>query len=158
MNGELSIRSGMTSFQLKILACVLMLIDHVAEFLPEMPVWMHWIGRLSAPIFFFLIGWSCMYTSNRKRFLLRLYLASVGMSLIQAVSYLLPPLSSGVMLNPIGNNIFATLFQMSLIICLLSAPPHGTRTTTQHLDLHRGAAHHRRGDDLRRLLHRCPAL
>ncbi|KAA8820613.1 hypothetical protein CSQ85_02205 [Bifidobacterium rousetti] len=108
----------MSSFALKVIACVFMFIDHMAQFLPGMPAWMHWIGRLSAPIFLFLIGWSCVYTSNRKRFLLRLYLASVGMSIIQATSYIFARPDA----QPIDNNIFATLFQTSLIICLLSAP------------------------------------
>lgn len=39
----------MSSFGLKILALVLMVIDHMAEFLPGIPVWMHWLGRLAAP-------------------------------------------------------------------------------------------------------------
>ncbi|KFI51865.1 TraX family protein [Bifidobacterium callitrichos] len=110
----------MNSFQLKVLACVLMVIDHVAEFLPGMPIWMHWIGRLSAPIFYFLIGWSCVYTSNRRRFLLRLYVASVGMSVIQALSSMFSSTLPELNVYPIENNIFATLFQMSLVICLLS--------------------------------------
>lgn len=41
----------MSSFYLKMLALVLMVIDHVAQFIPGMPVWMHWIGRLAAPVF-----------------------------------------------------------------------------------------------------------
>ncbi|PST46490.1 hypothetical protein CPA40_05395 [Bifidobacterium callitrichos] len=116
--------NDMNSFILKIIALSLMLVDHIAEFLPGMPVWMHWVGRLSAPIFFFLIGWSCVYTSNRKRFLTRLYVASVGMSIIQAASYVFVDtgFSFAYGMQPIVNNIFATLFQMSLIICLLSAP------------------------------------
>ena len=39
----------MSSFGLKILALILMVIDHIAQFLPGMPIWMHWIGRLAAP-------------------------------------------------------------------------------------------------------------
>lgn len=113
---------SMNSFQLKVLACALMVIDHVAEFLPGMPIWMHWVGRLSAPIFYFLIGWSCVYTSNRKRFLLRLYIASVGMSVIQALSSVFASSWPELPIDLIENNIFATLFQMSLVICLLSAP------------------------------------
>ena len=35
----------MSSFGLKMFALVLMLIDHLAQFLPGMPIWMHWIGR-----------------------------------------------------------------------------------------------------------------
>ena len=48
----------MSSFGLKILALALMVIDHTAEFLPGMPVWMHWLGRLAAPVFIYCSVWS----------------------------------------------------------------------------------------------------
>ena len=48
----------MSSFGLKVVALILMIIDHAAEFLPGMPVWMRWLGRLAAPIFIFCSVWS----------------------------------------------------------------------------------------------------
>ena len=98
----------MNAFQLKVVACLLMLADHVALFLPGMPVWLHWIGRGAAPIFIVLCGWSCMLTHNIRRYLLRLYSASVLMAIIQC-------------LCGVENNIFRTLFQVALVIRLLSA-------------------------------------
>lgn len=124
------IKTHMNGFQLKILACLFMVIDHMAQFLPGMPIWMHWIGRLSAPIFYFLIGWSCMYTHDRRRLLLRLYLAGIAMSVIQALAAAL--MSSNLLhvptYVPIDNNFFATLFQICLVICLLSAQTRRERT------------------------------
>lgn len=99
----------MSSFVLKVLACVFMTIDHVGEFIPNMPVELRWIGRIASPIFIFLVGWSCEFTHNRKRYLLRLYIASVIMSVIQG----------GLL---ISNNVFTNLFQTAIIISLLSAP------------------------------------
>ncbi|RSX53865.1 TraX protein [Bifidobacterium goeldii] len=99
----------MTSFALKVMACVFMTIDHVGEFIPGMPIELRWIGRLAGPIFIFLVGWSCEFTHDRKRYLLRLYVASVAMSAIQG----------GLL---ISNNVFTNLFQTALIISLLSAP------------------------------------
>lgn len=97
----------MTSFSLKVLACIFMLIDHVAEFVPGMPVQMHWIGRLAAPIFLFLVGWSCEFTHDRTRYLRRLYVAGVCMAIVQGVL-------------GISNNVFTSLFQVALIVSLLS--------------------------------------
>ncbi|WP_391503181.1 TraX family protein [Bifidobacterium scardovii] len=98
----------MTSFTLKVVACCCMVVDHIATFIPGMPLWMHWIGRLSSPLFIFLIGWSCEFTHDRKRYLTRLYAAGVLMAFVQGA------------LN-IPNNIFTCLFQIALIITLLSA-------------------------------------
>lgn len=98
----------MTSFTLKVVACCCMVVDHIATFIPGMPLWMHWIGRLSSPLFIFLIGWSCEFTHDRKRYLTRLYAAGVLMAFVQGA------------LN-IPNNIFICLFQIALIITLLSA-------------------------------------
>lgn len=43
----------MSSTLLKLIALIFMFIDHIAEFIPGTPIWFHWIGRISAPIFFF---------------------------------------------------------------------------------------------------------
>lgn len=96
----------MNAFTLKIIATALMVIDHIAEFVPGMPIWMHWIGRASSPIFLFLCGWSCEFTRSRPRYALRLYIGGLLMSLLQ----------SGL---GIGNNIFTTLLQVVVIISLL---------------------------------------
>jgi hypothetical protein len=56
---------------LKIIACILMLIDHIgAHLLPHIFI-LRLIGRLSFPIFAFLIAEGCKYTKNKlKHFLL----------------------------------------------------------------------------------------
>ena len=46
----------MSSTALKFLALGLMLIDHIYEFFPGMPVILTILGRISAPLFFFLHG------------------------------------------------------------------------------------------------------
>lgn len=96
----------MSSFGLKMFALVLMLIDHLAQFLPGMPIWMHWIGRLSAPVFIYCSIWSFTYTTDRKKYFLRLYLAGVLMSFIQWG------------LN-IPNNFFRSLFSLMVILYLI---------------------------------------
>lgn len=63
--------------QLKILAIAVMTIDHAAAiFLPHGPLKMilRCIGRLAAPIMCYMIAEGYHYTSNRKRYLMRLIL------------------------------------------------------------------------------------
>lgn len=94
----------MTTFQLKLLAAALMLLDHIGVFIPGAPVWLRWLGRLSAPLFVFCAVQGFLHTRSRWRYLRRLYLAGLGMALLQ-VSL------------PLENNIFRTLF----FICLVEA-------------------------------------
>lgn len=103
---------GFDAFQLKMIALICMLIDHVAEFLvPALPIpgWFHVIGRVAAPVFFFLVAWSFFYTGNRLRFMMRLYLWNLGMQvgnvLLEAIFY---P-RTGVQ---IVNGIFGSMFYM----------------------------------------------
>ena len=44
----------MTSLALKLIAALLMLVDHIYWMIPDVPVWFSWLGRLSAPVFFYL--------------------------------------------------------------------------------------------------------
>jgi len=98
----------MSSFMLKILALFFMSIDHIGSFIPGLPVYLHWIGRLSAPIFIFCSAWSFTYTSNKKSYLIRLYVASLVMAIIQ---YWLV----------IDNNFFRSLFSLGVILMLIDS-------------------------------------
>ena len=46
------------SFQLKIIMIIIMFVDHVGQFIPGSPLWLHYIGRVAAPVFF-------LFTSGR---------------------------------------------------------------------------------------------
>lgn len=85
-----------------------MLIDHIALFVPNMPIFFRWIGRLAAPIFIFCAAWAFTYTSNLRGYLFRLYIASVIMSMIQ---YALD----------INNNFFRTIFALGVVISLINS-------------------------------------
>lgn len=69
----------MKIFTIKIIALILMLIDHIGEFFPDSPIWFRWLGRIAAPLFFYALAVGFQHTRNRKKYLLRLYLANVGM-------------------------------------------------------------------------------
>ena len=106
----------MTGFVLKIIALVFMLADHLGEFFPDViPIGFRWLGRLSAPIFIFCVTESLIYTKNRKRYILRLYIGSVIMALGNISLNLIFPDAT----VPLLNNIFATLVLITLIIYLL---------------------------------------
>lgn len=102
----------MSGTALKLIALALMLIDHTAQFIPGMPIWMHWIGRLSAPLFMFCMGWGFYYTRDRKKYLIRMYLFGVFMGICDVVL-------SNTVANPgknITNNIFTMLLLVGVII------------------------------------------
>ncbi len=44
------------SFKLKIIAMILMVLDHLPKAFDNTPIWFGWLGRLVAPIFFFFCG------------------------------------------------------------------------------------------------------
>lgn len=61
---------GLTGNQLKILAMVLMTVDHVGYLLLWQYLILRYIGRLSMPIFAWMIAEGCQYTKNRPRHIL----------------------------------------------------------------------------------------
>ena len=105
----------MTVFDIKIIAIVTMLIDHIGlAFFINSPYYfpLRLIGRLSFPLFAFLTANGAYYTRNINRYLLRLFV----FALISQVPYLLFHRQY----NPsfFKLNIFFTLFICLLIIVL----------------------------------------
>ena len=62
----------MSSFVLKIIAVVSMLIDHSSYLIFNEFSFMNYIGRLAFPIFAFLITEGYIHTSNLKKYFFRL--------------------------------------------------------------------------------------
>lgn len=62
----------MSSFYLKIIGLITMLIDHIGSILNLMP--MRYIGRIAFPIYAFLIAEGCFYTKNIKKYIIRLFI------------------------------------------------------------------------------------
>lgn len=104
----------MTATALKIFALILMTIDHIGVFIPDISLYFHWIGRLSAPIFLFFVLEGIDKTHNRKKYLLRLYLFSVGMAIMEV-------LVNRIMFKypPISDNIFTVYFAVAAFIYIL---------------------------------------
>ena len=69
---------GLTNNQLKIIAMVAMLSDHVGKvLLPQYQI-LQIIGRLAFPIFAFMIAEGCYYTRNKIRYFFTIFLLGAG--------------------------------------------------------------------------------
>ncbi len=64
------IGKGLTGNQLKLIAVLSMTIDHIGYiFFPEV-MWLRIVGRIAFPIFAYMIAEGCLYTKDRRRYLL----------------------------------------------------------------------------------------
>ncbi|KGI36495.1 hypothetical protein DP149_00435 [Clostridium tetani] len=66
----------MNRFQIKLLMLILMLLDHIASFIPNTPIWFNHVGRVVAPVFFYLLINGYFYTKNKSNYAKRLFVAS----------------------------------------------------------------------------------
>lgn len=98
---------------LKIIACIAMLIDHIGFVLFPQYEWFRIIGRMAMPIFAFFIGEGCLYTRNRKKYFLRLFVLAV---ICQTV-YIAESLLTGGRMGLYMNILFT--FSCSIILCSL---------------------------------------
>ena len=81
-----NLSKGLTGFQIKIIALVLMVLDHIHYFFGftgKIPTLFSQLGRLSAGLFLFMVVEGFIHTSNRKRYFLRLYTVAILMGLVQ---------------------------------------------------------------------------
>ena len=102
--------TGLTGFQIKFLALIFMLLDHIHyffEFTGKVPVALSWIGRLSGGLFLFTMIEGYIHTSNRKKYFTRIYLMSVSMTLVKYIIQFYKPLQRGDGFCP-ENGIFST--------------------------------------------------
>jgi len=106
------IKTGLTSFQLKIIALISMTIDHIGAYSlltqsPDINIYMRITGRIAAPVFLFLLVEGIRHTRDRRKYILRLYAAAVITELIR-----------GFFEIRMGN-IFQTFFYAALYITCL---------------------------------------
>lgn len=111
-----NMKKGLDGFTLKIIALILMVFDHVHYFavgLWDVPLWFTMLGRLSAPIFIYLVTVGMSHTRNPQKYMLRLYIGSLFMAVgNQIVNTCFPLPSGGIVIN----NIFGTLFIITFMI------------------------------------------
>ncbi len=98
---------------IKLVAVVLMFMDHVHQMFVSAgaPLWLSMAGRLVFPMFLFISAESFHYTHSKKKYLLRLFFASLGMSFFTLFLQRVLPNSNNVVLV---NNAFSTFFVAGL--------------------------------------------
>ncbi len=74
---------GLTANTLKIIAVVFMVLDHLWGTIVSGNDWMTYLGRLTFPIFAFLISEGFLHTSNVKKYILRL----LGFALVSEIPF-----------------------------------------------------------------------
>ena len=79
-------RLSLSGFQLKYIALITMVFDHIQyffEYTGKIPIWFAMIGRLAAPLFLFSVIEGFIHTRNRKKYFLKIYVLAILMGLIQ---------------------------------------------------------------------------
>lgn len=105
----------MNTFTLKIIALILMVVDHIGLYFQGTSIIFRLIGRGSYPLFLFCMVWGYHYTKNRKKYLLRLYIMSIFMTVFRYTidSYFITK-------NTYGNhNIFLSMFLVGILISII---------------------------------------
>lgn len=102
----------LSSFTLHVLAMILMLCDHLWATLLPGQEWLTCIGRIAFPIFAFMIAEGFYQTSNRKKYLKRMFI----FALISEIPFNLI-MSSG-LINPFHQNVLFT-FTLAILFMML---------------------------------------
>ena len=79
-------RLSLSGFQLKYIALIAMVFNHIHYFFDytgKIPIWFTMIGRLAAPLFLFTVIEGFIHTRNRKKYFLKIYVLAILMGLIQ---------------------------------------------------------------------------
>ncbi|EOI58575.1 TraX family protein [Enterococcus gilvus] len=121
------IKKGFSTFDLKILGIILMVIDHVHQmFVPfGAPDWLDWFGRPVATLFFFVSVVGFSHTHNKKSYMLRLYISMVLMALFTYSLEQLVGYDQVVLMN----NIFRDLFVGTLMMYAIDLFIEGKKNT-----------------------------
>ena len=99
---------------LKRIALVTMVLGYIGSLIPGMPVFLQWLGKLSAPLFFYCMAWSLTKTSDTKAYFRRLYIASVAMAAFTRLMSVVAQKTG--LVTAVTTNMFATLFASAFLV------------------------------------------
>lgn len=115
-------KNGINAYQIKVIALIAMTIDHLAAYGSDIPIFSAYgsklriIGRIAAPLFLFMVTEAVRHTSNRKQYLLRLYIGAVCTGLFSAITNVLFGNTIGTFSH--SNILFTFLYTAMLIILI----------------------------------------
>lgn len=120
MNTMQLIKKGLTAFQVKIIALVIMTVDHLALYKilttsKEINSLMRMAGRIAAPLFLFLLIESLTHTRSKKKYIMRLYIFGV---IIQFVNELFKQVLFADYSVQLGNILPTFMYAAFYIICI----------------------------------------
>lgn len=104
----------LNSFQLKIFAMILMVLDHLGSYVPNMPMWFNCVGRIVAPIFFFFIVEGFFHTRSKAKYAGRLFIWSLVMFGGSKIVMMLFHREQG-----LHNNIFLSLAMAVVLMSII---------------------------------------
>ena len=115
---------GLSASTLKLVACILMVVDHVGmTFFPSV-IAFRAVGRLAFPLFAFFIAEGCRYTRNKAKRLGLLLAVGGGLALVYALYA-----------GEVYGNIFLTF---SVSVCMIYLVQYAKRLLLERRDLLRG--------------------
>ncbi|MFV0361785.1 MAG: TraX family protein [Suipraeoptans sp.] len=112
-NGEIR-KFGISGYGLKLIAVFTMLIDHIGYILFPQYVWLRWIGRISYPIFAFLIAEGFIHTSNLKKYISRMFIFALVTEICYDLAFFNTFWYSGRQ-----NVLFTFTIALALLYCIL---------------------------------------
>ncbi len=77
-----NLKFGLSANTLKIIACIAMAIDHVGLLIFPNVIELRIIGRLAFPIFAFMIAEGCVYTKNKLKYFLSVFILGIGCQIV----------------------------------------------------------------------------
>lgn len=107
----------LTTFDIKVIGLVLMVIDHFHQnFAPfGAPAWLDWFGRPVATLFFFTAVVGFAHTHSKKTYMLRLYISMVVMAILMNLTQQIIGFEQVQLINNIFRDLFiGTIFMAAI--------------------------------------------
>ena len=108
---------GLSGTALKMIALVLMVMDHIHYFFGftgVMPEWFSMLARLSAPLFLFCTAEGFAHTHDRKRYFLRIWAIAAAMGTVEFLMIYAHALRRGDDFYPAN-----AIFQQFMLLCIV---------------------------------------
>lgn len=114
---------------IKCIAVVVMFLDHIHQMFVAAgaPVWLNMVGRLAFPLFLFAAAEGFHYTHSKKKYLQRLLIASLFMTVFTSALEIILPNENVVLMN----NAFSTFFVAGLYMLFWDWFVQGIRTKSR---------------------------